>query len=118
MKKINIVRHNRDFSTIINKGTKYRNEIMSIYKLRNEYGNYRIGITVSKKHGNAVFRNKVKRQMRNICDKYKNLYQNDMDYIIIVGRNYVNYSFHQINEKYEMLLNKISTTEGEKNEKK
>jgi len=112
MKKKNIVKENRDFSRIINKGKRYYNDAYSLYYDKNNYGDYRIGISVSKKIGNAVIRNKIKRQLRNIADKYKNIYQKDKDYIIIVRRNYINLKFSELEKKYLELINKI-THKGE-----
>lgn len=110
MKKKNIVKENRDFAKIINNGKKYWNDAYSIYCYKNDCGKYRFGISVSKKIGNAVTRNKIKRQIRMIVDKYKNVYSNDKDYIIIVRRNYINLSFLEADDKYIELINKISHT--------
>ena len=107
MKKKNIVKENKDFSKIINNGKKCWNDAYSIYYDENNYGNYRIGISVSKKIGNAVVRNKIKRQIRNIADKYKNIYQKNRDYII-VRRNYINLNFYELEIKYLELINKIT----------
>ena len=112
MKKKNIVKENKDFSKIINNGQKYWNDTYSIYYDKNTYGYYRIGISVSKKIGNAVVRNKIKRQIRCIVDKYKNIYQNDKDYIIIVRKNYINFKFSELEMKFLELINKI-THKGE-----
>ena len=110
MKKKNIVKENRDFARIINNGKKCWNDAYSIYYDKNDYGDYRFGISVSKKIGNAVVRNKIKRQIRMIVDKYKNIYSKDKDYIIIVRRNYINLSFLEKENKYIELINKISCT--------
>lgn len=112
MKKKNIVKENRDFSKIINNGKKCWNDVYSIYYDTNSYEEYRIGISVSKKIGNAVVRNKIKRQIRSIADKYKKIYQNGKDYIIIVRKNYINFKFSELETKYLELINKI-THKGE-----
>lgn len=118
MKKKNIVKENRDFSRIINCGKKCWNDTFSIYYDKNQYGDYRIGISVSKKIGNAVVRNKIKRQIRNICDKYKNIYQKDKDYIIIVRKNYINLNFSEIEKKYIELINRVTHIKEKKDEEK
>ena len=110
MKKKNIVKENRDFAKIINSSKKFWNDAYSIYYDKNNYGDYRFGISVSKKIGNAVTRNKIKRQLRMIIDKYKNIYSKDKDYIIIVRRNYINLSFQEATNKYIELIEKISRT--------
>ena len=108
MKKKNIVKENKDFSRIINNEKKYWNDAFSVYYDKNNIGNYRIGISVSKKIGNAVVRNKIKRQIRNIADNNKNIYQKNTDYIIIVRRNYINLKFSELEKKYLELITKIT----------
>lgn len=117
MKKKNVVKENKDFSNLINKGKKSWNDIFSIYYGNNMCANYRFGISVSKKIGNAVVRNKIKRQIRSIIDKHKNIYQNEKDYIIIVRKNYINLNFSDIEVKFLELIKKIHTKENN-NEKK
>lgn len=118
MKKKNVVKENKDFSRIINNGKRYWNDTYSIYYDFNNYGDYRIGISVSKKIGNAVVRNKIKRQLRNIADKYKNIYQKDKDYIIIVRKNYINLKFSETEMKYLELMNRITHTKENRDEEK
>lgn len=108
MKKENIVKENRDFSRIINEGKKCWNEVFSIYYEKNNCEKYKFGISVSKKIGNAVVRNKIKRQVRNIIDKNKKMYKNNENYIIIIRRNYVNLKFSEIEKKYIELIKKIT----------
>lgn len=68
MKKINIVKKNLEFNNIIEKGKKYQNDAFYIYIMDNELGINRYGIAISKKIGNAVVRNKYKRQIKDIID--------------------------------------------------
>lgn len=117
MKKRNVVKESRDFSKIMKCGKKYWNDAFSVYYFSNDYNDYRFGISVSKKIGNAVVRNKIKRQMRNIIDKYKNIYPKNKDYIIIVRRNYIKFQFSEINSMYINLMKKILHTKEIENEK-
>lgn len=116
MKKENIVKESRDFSNTMNNGKKYWNEVLTIYILENNLDKYRFGISVSKKIGNAVVRNKIKRQLRSIIDKYKNIYPKNKDYIIIVRRNYIKFQFSEINSMYINLMKKILHTKEIENE--
>lgn len=117
MKKKYRVKENKDFSKIINEGNNYYNDCFSIYTMTNIYGYSRFGISVSKKLGNAVLRNKIKRQIRNIIDKNKNIYQNDKDYIIIVRKKYVNYNFLELCNKYIELINRMNCVKENNHEK-
>lgn len=86
MKKINIVKEKKDFD----KAFKLRNQIFSkyayIYINDNNLDIYRFGICVSKKVGNAVTRNKLKRRIKDIIDKSKLQFSNK-DYIIVLKKS-------------------------------
>lgn len=118
MKKKYVVKEHVDFTNIIQNGRYYRSKYFVIYMKKNDLDHYRFGISVGKKVGNAVIRNKVKRQMRMIIDNYKKNYQNDMDYIIIIKSNYVEGSFLEIKNSFEEIIYKMnrSNNKEKKNE--
>lgn len=68
MKKRNIVKKNIEFNDIIKCGKKYYSDIFYFYVTNSTYTYNRYGISVSKKVGNAVVRNKYKRRIKNIID--------------------------------------------------
>ena len=96
MKKINILKNNRDFNRIIknNKSFKYKDYIIYIERDTNDF--YKFGISVSKKIGNAVVRNKLKRQIKNIIDK--KCYENSFNCIIILRKGILTKSFSEMSE--------------------
>jgi ribonuclease P protein component len=105
MKKLNTVKKNEEFTKVIKKGIYYRTPYFTIYNYPNQFNCYRFGISVGKKNGNAVTRNKIKRQFRNIIDKYKNNYSNNEDYIIIVKKDYSVNLFNEIEKLfYESII--------------
>jgi len=110
MNKEHIVKDNRDFSRIIKNGIFVKNSAIVIYRMPNEVGTYRFGISVSKKLGNAIVRNKIKRQLRNIVYKHKKNYQNAMDYIIIVRNGYIGFTFNEIEIFYIELMEGLNKT--------
>ena len=79
---------------------------------------YRFGISVSKKLGNAVYRNKYKRQLRFIIDKYKKNYQNGTDYIIIIRNGYIDLDFESKEKDFIYLIEKLKKQKEIFNEKK
>lgn len=94
MKKINILKNNHDFESIIktNKPFKFKDYI--IYVEKKEPSVYKFGISVGKKIGNAVMRNKYKRRLKSIIDEKS--YQNDFNCIIIVGKGILSKSFEEM----------------------
>ena len=69
MKKINVIKKYREYKELFNLRKFKRNNLFTIYFRKNKYNITRVGLSVSKKNGNAVTRNKIKRQVRNILDK-------------------------------------------------
>ena len=61
-------------------------------------------ISVSKKLGNAVFRNKYKRKIRSIIDNYKKDCNISKDYIIILRRGAINKKYSELTKDLEDLL--------------
>ena len=115
MNKYNRVKNNIEFNNIINKGKDYKNNYFVIYVLDNELNRYRFGVTVGKKTGNAVLRNKLKRRVRAIIDLNKKNYQINKDYIIIIRKSCVDADFDTLNSKFNSLIDYIN--KGENNEK-
>lgn len=55
---------NRDFKRIYQRGKSLANKYCVVYMMKNRAGLSRLGITVSKKLGNAVKRNRARRLLR------------------------------------------------------
>ena len=64
MQKSEIIKENRDFRRIYGKGRSFVSPALVIYVMKNKRKTTRIGITVGKKIGNAVQRNRAKRVIR------------------------------------------------------
>lgn len=108
MKKINIIRKNEDFLKVIKNNRPYKNNYFLLFVLKNDVCRYRFGISISKKVGNAVTRNRIKRQIKSILDENKKRYKKDYDCIIIVDRKIINLTFFEIRENLNNLILKAN----------
>ena len=106
MKKINILKNSRDFDRIIKGNKPYKFKAYIIYIERNTNDIYKFGLSVGKKIGNAVNRNKVKRQLKSIIDKKD--YQNNFNCIIIVGKGINERSFEERKNNLLFALEKLN----------
>ena len=95
MKKINIIKENREFNRIIknNKSYKYKDYIIYLEQ-KSDLNTYKFGISISKKIINAVGRNKLKRQIKDIIDK--NNYQNNFNCIIILRKGILSKNYQEM----------------------
>lgn len=117
MKKKEIVKTEREFVSIINNGFCIKNRYYVIHFKDNDLSYDRYGISVSKKLGNAVFRNKYKRKLRAIIDNYKKNYINCKDYIIILRKEAIDKPYALLEQEFFALMNKQEKgTTNEKNE--
>ena len=107
MKKINILKEKKDFDRLFKKRNQLSSKYVYIYKDTNTVDNYRFGICVSKKIGNAVTRNKIKRQIKDIIDK-SSLHFFNNDYIILVKQSIKDAKFIEMKDDIINLLKKIN----------
>lgn len=106
MKKKYIVKTREEFNCLIKTGICSKNKYFVIYHLPNNKSYDRFGISVGKKIGNAVTRNKYKRQIKDIIDDI--LVPNIMsDFVFIVRPNIKNFKYSEFKEETIKLINKL-----------
>ncbi len=110
MKKTERVKSNILFNEIIQDGTKVANEFFTIFFKNKEEVDNLYGIAAPKRVGNAVIRNKLKRQTRELIDAEKKLFKNNRNYIIIIKEVCLRSSYVEKKQALEKLI-------GECNEK-
>ncbi len=66
MKKKYKLRKNSEFQKVYKKGKNYWNKLIVMYVMKNGKDLTRVGFSLTKKYGNSVERNKIKRQMKEI----------------------------------------------------
>ena len=106
MKKLYVVKHQQDFDRIIKLNNKKVSSYFIVYSEDNNKKYDCYGISVSKKIGNAVYRNKMKRRLRNIIDDYKKDYNNHKNYIIILRRKGIDSSYNTLKEDFFNIMTK------------
>ena len=111
MKKRYRVKRNEEFQDIIGNGKSVASRgFVVYYKPATCLTNDRVGISVGKKLGNAVERNKVKRQVREMVKDVTD-FSKGLDTIIIVRKGYSERSFEEnkidLLKLYEKVYNNI-----------
>ena len=109
MKKRFRVKKEKDFNAIFKEGESFANRKFVIYRLENNEQHFRVGLSVSKKLGNAVMRNQIKRRIRHILIEHKNQLVENVDFVVIArkGVEILDYAEMEKNLPHVLKLSKI-----------
>ncbi|HEY4553744.1 MAG TPA: ribonuclease P protein component [Bacillaceae bacterium] len=105
MKKEYRVKKNSDFQAVFKKGKSVANRQFVLYQLNKEgQDHFRIGLSVSKKIGNAVKRNQIKRYIRQVFLELKDQVEPGRDYVIIARKPAAEMDYHSVKKSLEHVL--------------
>lgn len=105
MKKELRIKKNEEFQKIIHDQKKVSNQSFVVYYQSNQLSHPRYGITTSKKVGNAVTRNRIRRQIKAMIRQ--NIENKDIDYVIIVRRGFLEKNYLENCEELKKIFDKI-----------
>ena len=106
MKVLNRIKKNADFNRVIDEGNLLKSDSINLYFQKNTLGYTRIGISIPKKSGNAVVRNKMKRQIRAIIASEISL-DKSYDVILIARKQFDINQFLKTKEDIKELFKKV-----------
>jgi ribonuclease P protein component len=87
MKKTFRIKKNAEFQEVFKKGKSVANRQFVVYALkRTGQENFRYGLSVSKKIGNSVKRNQIKRYLRQSFLELSSQIHKDMEFIVIARK--------------------------------
>jgi ribonuclease P protein component len=105
MKKEFRVKKNKEFQEAFKKGKSVANRQFVVYVLKKpEQENFRIGLSVSKKLGNAVVRNQIKRYIRQSFHELQDRVHTGNDYIVIARKPAAEMGMQDIKKSLEHVL--------------
>ena len=109
MKKSFRVKREKDFKAIFKGGTSFANRKFVVYQLENQQNHFRVGLSVSKKLGNAVTRNQIKRRIRHILLSVREHLADNVDFVVIArkGAESLDYAEMEKNLLHVLKLSKI-----------
>ena len=107
MKKRDTIKSRKEYSNLIKNGSYIKTKEYVIYSLDNELNKKRFGLAISNKIGNAVTRNKLKRQTREIINSLNSLFKNNKDYIIMIRKGCLDSSYKEKKYNLEKKLKEI-----------
>lgn len=107
MKKLYRIRKNEEFSRIISEKHSISSGIFVLYYSDKKQDNARVGLSVSKKLGDAVDRNRIKRQVREMARALIDFDNMGKDLIIIVRAPFLNGTYQDNLADLEKLIKKV-----------
>ncbi len=96
-----------EFERVYKQGTAYRGRLFSVHAFPNELGFLRLGLSVSKKVGNAVVRNTLRRKMREIFAVVAGEAKGNMDLVISARPAAREAAFEELREEFDRALRKL-----------
>lgn len=105
MRKALRIKKNQEFQHVFQKGTSFANRQLVIYHV-NKAGqaHFRIGLSVGKRIGNAVTRNRIKRYLRQAFHELEDEIKPGIDIVIIARKPTKDLDFHTIKKSVIHLL--------------
>lgn len=105
------IRKKKDFLSLYRNGKRFKGKYIVLIYLFNDIAYSRMSVVVSKKHGNAVRRNKIKRQLRTLFRRNKILLSKSIDFLIIPKKEMQEATWTLLEEDYQRAVCIITGTE-------
>ena len=114
MKKQYRIKKQSEIDAIFNNKKATGNMYFSVFLKENTNNYFRFGLSIGKKYGNAVSRNKIKRQIRSIVRLNKTEIIGGYDFIIVIKPQANRLTYQEIEEQIIGLLKKQKIMENKK----
>ncbi|MCI0661842.1 MAG: ribonuclease P protein component [Acidobacteria bacterium] len=103
------LRNSQQFRRVYDQGLRFHTPFFSVFILRNDSGEQRYGITVTRKIGSAVVRNRCKRRLREVVWKYElhDSYLGGFDLVINVKAGLAKADFKQLQEAFSQVMDRF-----------
>ena len=107
------LRNNQQFRKVYDQGQRFHTPLFSMFILKNEINECRFGITVTKKIGTAVARNRCKRRLKEVIKRYytkpkaEGLKAVGYDLVINAKQELLTADFKQIEESFSSVLERF-----------
>ena len=108
MKKTTALKLNKNFRYLYYRGGSEVTKTLVLYFKKNKIGTNRLGITVSKKVGNAVVRNRVRRLIKENYRLKEEEIRNGFDIVIVARTRAGNSDLWKIGKDLDFLLGKCN----------
>lgn len=112
MSVLTILKKNGDYRRVYSRGKSVADRHLVLYFLANSLEICRFGFTISKKVGNAVTRNRIRRLFREVCRLNAEKFPGGFDFVLLARRDIVGLHYEQVEESALKLLKRIKFNRG------
>lgn len=113
--KENRLKKNSQFNYIYKHGLSKHSKFLSVSYIKTKFSPFKVGVTVSKKIGNSVVRNQVKRHLRESVRLELKNFDEKHNYIFIARKGINELDFNSIRKTVVKLLMKANLYKYEEN---
>ena len=96
-----------DFERAYRQGTAYRGKLFSVHAFPNELGTPRLGLSVSRRLGNAVTRNTVRRRLREVFHSALPEIPGDLDLVLSARPAAAEATVRELSEEFLRSLRRL-----------
>ncbi len=94
------IKDNRDFRRVYRHGKSKVDNKLVVYVLKSNSKNSRVGFSVSKKVGNAVIRNRIKRRLREIFRKNVLNFNMTVDVVVVARKGAAGADYYTLKSSF------------------
>ncbi len=119
LKKKQRIKKSKEFSYVFKQGHSVANRQFVLYICPKEgQGYFRLGLSINKRVGNAVTRNRVKRYIRETFQKMTDLLIESNDYVVIARKPTATMSYQEVEQSLLHVMRKARVLKKGYKEKK
>ena len=101
-----------EFERVYRQGTAYRGRLFSVHAFPNEHGTPRLGLSISRKVGNAVTRNAVRRRLREVFYSCISELSGNLDLVVSARPAAAEATFDELREEFGKSLSRVGGPVG------
>ena len=101
-----------EFERVYRQGTAYRGKLIAVHAFPNEHGTPRLGLSVSRKVGNAVTRNAVRRRLREVFHSCVSEASPELDLVVSARPAAAEATFEELREEFGKALDRFGGQRG------
>jgi len=100
----------REFRHVYDQGQRYHFPLFTVFVLKTAQENSRLGVTVTKRIGSAVARNRCKRLVKEVFRRNKWRLPVDLDMVVNAKHPMVEATYQEVENQFLTFIKKLATT--------